>query len=73
MGIRRTDTNGGVTAWNMGRAPRGYGRGLTPADVTADSPTVVWWLCDKCGHEWQAAVKDRVAGDACPKCRGVLS
>ncbi|UCG08075.1 MAG: PilZ domain-containing protein [Desulfobacterales bacterium] len=30
----------------------------------------VWWLCQK-GHEWQATVKSRAEGAACPLCNGV--
>ena len=32
---------------------------LTAADVTACSSRPVWWLCGRCGHEWQAIVAAR--------------
>ena len=41
---------------------------LTPNDVTAgSSKRKVLWLCEK-GHEWQAAIYDRVRGRGCPHC-----
>ena len=47
---------------------------LKPAFVSSGSNKKVWWL-GKCGHEWQAAVCDRVSGKGCPYCanRKVLS
>jgi len=42
---------------------------LTPDMVTAGSHKKVWWL-GKCGHEWQAEIKSRVAGAGCPICSG---
>ena len=42
---------------------------LTPYDITFGSHSKVWWLCTKCGHEWQAEVRQRVKGlGKCPKC-----
>ncbi len=46
--------------------PRKNG-GLTPQDVTLSSHRKVWWL-GKCGHEWEAAVYSRSAGNGCPIC-----
>ena len=40
---------------------------LTPSEISAGSGKKVWWL-GKCGHEWQAAVKDRSNGSGCPIC-----
>lgn len=40
---------------------------MTPADVTAGSHRVVWWVCEH-GHEWEAEVKSRAAGRGCPYC-----
>ena len=34
----------------------------------ARSDRKLWWLCGTCGHEWQARVADRTAGDRCPEC-----
>ena len=42
---------------------------LTPAMVTAGSHKKVYWK-GKCGHEWQAIVKNRVNGSGCPYCAG---
>lgn len=38
------------------------------AQVTAGSAHAAWWLGPECGHEWQAAVYARVAGNGCPAC-----
>lgn len=45
---------------------------LTPDDVTLGSGKKVWWKC-KCGHEWQAYVKQVVLSEnaksnGCHKC-----
>ena len=42
---------------------------LTPDMVTVGSHKKVWWK-GKCGHEWQAVVKNRVSGAGCPYCSG---
>lgn len=42
---------------------------LKPEDVTIGSHQKVWWL-GKCGHEWDAIIKDRVRGYGCPICAG---
>ena len=44
--------------------------GLTPEDVVAGSAKKVWWVCSK-GHEWQAEVYRRKAGQTCPICRRI--
>ena len=41
---------------------------LDPSVLGARSSRKVWWLCGACGHEWQARVADRTAGDRCPNC-----
>lgn len=42
---------------------------LTPKHVTAGSGKKVWWLCPKCGHEWQAAPNSRTnMKSGCPAC-----
>ena len=38
-----------------------------PRNVTCDHAEQVWWLCEN-GHEWEATVKSRMAGDRCPLC-----
>lgn len=44
--------------------------GTLKADqVSSGSNTQVWWRC-KSGHEWQAPVKRRNAGNGCPYCAG---
>ena len=42
---------------------------LTPFDVTPKSGKSVWWLCPKCGHEWEAVVANRTYnGTGCLSC-----
>lgn len=41
---------------------------LTPDDVTPGSNKSVWWLCEACGHEWQARIFSRSGGRGCPCC-----
>lgn len=43
---------------------------ITPDCVTRGSKRKVWWLCQKCGYEWQASVKDRNQSGKCPACIG---
>lgn len=43
---------------------------LTPHDITAGKFKPVWWLCPKCGHEWQASTNNRKKGVGCPCCSG---
>jgi hypothetical protein len=40
---------------------------LTPEDVLPGTNKKVWWRCDK-GHEWQAMIASRSAGNGCPIC-----
>jgi hypothetical protein len=43
---------------------------LEPSDVSARTPTVVWWICGAAHpHVWQAAVSARAQSDSlCPTC-----
>ncbi len=40
---------------------------LTPNDVTTGTAKRAWWLCER-GHEWNASIGSRVAGNGCPFC-----
>ncbi len=42
---------------------------LTPSELKPFSGRKVWWH-GKCGHEWQAPPRDRMAGNGCPYCSG---
>lgn len=42
---------------------------LKPEAVVDGTPRRVWWL-GSCGHEWYAAVRERVRGTGCPYCVG---
>ena len=45
---------------------------LTPRDVVYGSRSSAWWLCNKCGNEWSAAINNRTKpnGSGCPYCDG---
>ena len=43
---------------------------LTPQDIVAGRNKPVWWLCPKCGHEWQTSPANRQKGVGCPCCSG---
>lgn len=32
-----------------------------------------WWLCSKCGWEWQAMIRNRKYGTGCPACAGQVT
>ena len=40
---------------------------LLPTMVSSGSHKKVWWIC-KTGHEWQAEIANRNAGNGCPQC-----
>lgn len=40
----------------------------TPSTISFKSHYKAWWLCEKCGHEWQAVVSSRTNGNGCPAC-----
>ena len=42
---------------------------LKPGDISYGSNKKVWWT-GKCGHIWQASVKNRSNGSSCPFCSG---
>ena len=44
-------------------------KGLLPSMVSVGSEKKAWWKC-KMGHEWQAAIANRVKGMGCPYCSG---
>lgn len=41
---------------------------LAPTSVSAGSHKKIWWICKKCGNEWQAPIYNRSAGHGCPHC-----
>ncbi|MBR2384854.1 MAG: zinc-ribbon domain-containing protein [Clostridia bacterium] len=43
---------------------------LTPYNITYKRFKNVWWLCPKCGHEWEASPNNRSKGGGCPCCSG---
>jgi rubrerythrin len=43
---------------------------LKPEDITEGRFKPVWWLCPKCGYEWEASPNNRKKGIGCPCCSG---
>lgn len=43
---------------------------LKSTDITVQYNKKVWWLCPKCGYEWQASPNNRSKGVGCPCCSG---
>ena len=41
---------------------------ITPEQITAGSHSKAWWICSKCGNEWQSQIKSRNNGCGCPEC-----
>lgn len=48
--------------WNYNRNSK------KPEEYTPCSGLYVWWLCPKCGHEWEIDISNRVCGNGCPQC-----
>lgn len=44
---------------------------LKPTELSAGSGKKVWWVCPKCGYEWQATINNRSNGTGCPNCARV--
>ena len=46
-------------------------RGLLPENIPATySKDKYYWKCSVCGHEWRAALGERINGTGCPACAG---
>ena len=41
---------------------------IKPTDVTMYSNKRAWWVCQKCGYEWEASINGRGRGNGCPAC-----
>lgn len=41
--------------------------GLRARDVSSHHKDKVWWICGQ-GHEWEATIRSRLTGKACPIC-----
>ena len=37
-------------------------------DVAFSAKRKAWWLCSRCGNEWEASIGSRAAGAGCPPC-----
>lgn len=43
---------------------------VKPTDITVKHNKPVWWLCDKCGYNWESSPNNRSKGAGCPCCSG---
>ena len=43
-----------------------------PTIISPKSTQNVWWVCSRCGNEWQGVVRARVKGRSCPVCTGFV-
>nr|ANV79212.1 hypothetical protein [uncultured Candidatus Thalassoarchaea sp.] len=41
---------------------------LTPDNLLPGTSKRLWWICEKCQHEWIATGSDRLSGKGCPAC-----
>jgi len=41
---------------------------LRPNQISVNNGNKVWWVCSKCGYEWESTVAHRNNGRGCPKC-----
>ena len=46
---------------------------MLPNEFLPKSSKKVWWLCPRCGHEWQAFISNRSKGAGCPCCSGQVA
>lgn len=51
-----------VKEWNFEK-----NNDISPDNISYGSDRKVWWKCKK-GHEWEATINSRVAGNKCPYC-----
>ncbi len=42
---------------------------LKPTEVTRGQAKHIYWLCPKCGNEWQDTLNHRSQGRGCSKCK----
>ena len=47
--------------------------GISPDSVARGCNKKFWWICHKCGTEWQATMLNRTRGSGCPHCGKLLS
>lgn len=41
---------------------------LDPNNLLPGSGKKAWWICSKCGHNWETIIANRKKGHGCPKC-----
>lgn len=57
-----------VKEWNYGK-----NKDTLPQNYSAGSSKYVWWLCSRCGYEWQATISNRTRSRNCPRCIGKVT
>ncbi|MBR5206994.1 MAG: zinc-ribbon domain-containing protein, partial [Erysipelotrichaceae bacterium] len=50
--------------WNYNR-----NEDAIPSNYLPKSGKKVWWICSKCGYEWEAVIRNRSNGSKCPVCK----
>ena len=45
---------------------------LSPQNFKPNSNKKVWWLCSKCGFEYQAKIADKTKGNGCRNCSNLI-
>ena len=44
-----------------------------PKDIAPSTRKKVWWICQHCGHEWEAGIRERTKiGKKCQNCIGTI-
>ena len=46
---------------------------INPKELLAGSDKKAWWICSKCGYEWQTEIRLRAKGYGCPNCARIRS
>ena len=46
---------------------------VLPSQVRPRCNKKYWWVCNKCGNEWQTAISHRIEGKSCPKCGRLIT
>ena len=56
-----------LNQWNYDK-----NKGVDINDISSGTPAKYWWICEKCGYEWESSPNNRTHGKkvrGCPKCR----
>lgn len=42
---------------------------LQPNEISCNKKEKVWWICQKCNHQWLSTISNRIVPHGCPSCR----